>query len=339
MSGAPAASVSPRTAADDSARDRLRRDLLGWGQERPRVDAGVAAELRARLEEALVDLGPGLDRAVASTGRGQLRITKTRLDRLTCDGLQLDPRPFEHTRANVRGILTHKALELEVDGDTVADPPDAAAALSWRRLATLKPGDPSSVSAWLNACPEGEAAELRAEVAELLAVFREVFPELPRRHLRISTEKRLDARLAGGRVRLQGTLDLVVDSPVRDDRARMLVVDHKTGVPRSEHDRHEVRFYALLAALATGRLPFRWATFYVTEGRAEVEDLGLATLDTVVRRVVDAVRQAARLADVADGVVAPTLRGGLWCRGCRREDDCDEAARARARWAAEHPTE
>ncbi len=114
--------------------------------------------------------------------------------------------------------------------------------------------------------------------------------------------------MADGRVRLQGTLDLLVDSHRRDDRARALVVDFKTGMPRSDHDRAEVRFYALLTALATGRLPFRWATFYVTEGRPEAEDLHDAHLDATIRRVVDAVRQAARLAAVgrrAGGAAAP----------------------------------
>jgi hypothetical protein len=319
-----------------AARERLRTDLFGWGQARPVVDDEVAS-LRGRLESALAELGDELDVAATSTGRRQLLVTKTRLDRLTCDGWQLDPAPFEHTRANVRGTLAHKAIERDLDAPGTGDAAAVVVARAWRELAVLKAGDPRSISAWLNACPRADADELRAEVAGLLSTFREVWPDLPRDVVDVRTERRLDVGLAGGRIRLQGTLDLLVDSRRRDDRARALVVDFKTGVPRSGHDRAEVRFYALLAALATGRLPFRWATFYVTEGRPEAEDLHGPTLDATVRRIVDAVRQAAHLAAVREGRADPRLQGGVWCRSCLRDGSCDEADRARARWAAEHP--
>ncbi|MEX1164594.1 MAG: PD-(D/E)XK nuclease family protein [Nitriliruptor sp.] len=318
-----------------AARGRLRTDLFGWQQDRPLVAADRVPQLRAQLESALAELGDDLDAAATATGRRQLLVTKTRLDRLACDGWALDPAPFEHTRANVRGTLAHKVFERELERREGDGPPTVVAvAAAWRELAAWKPGDPRSVSAWLNACPRDEADHLRTEVALLLDTFREVWPDLPSAAVELRTERRLDVTVAGGRVRLQGTLDLLVDSRRRDDRARALVVDFKTGMPRSDHDRAEVRFYALLTALATGRLPFRWATFYVTEGRPEVEDLHDATLDATVRRVVDAVRQAARLAAVRDGLAAPRLQGGVWCRGCLRQDDCDEADRARAAYAA-----
>jgi hypothetical protein len=322
----------------EAARARLRTDLFGWQQERPVVAEGRIAALRGRLEAALLDLGDDLDEAARSTGRRQLVVTKTRLDRLACDGWALDPAPFEHGRANVRGTLAHKAIERDLDRrDGQAPPAAGVVAAAWRELAAWRPGDPRSISAWLNACPREDAVDLRAEVTALLETFREVWPDLPPAAVDVRTEKRLDVTLADGRIRLQGTLDLLVDSRHRDDRARSLVVDFKTGIPRSDHDRAEVRFYALLTALATGRLPFRWATFYVTEARPEVEDLHLDTLDATIRRTVDAVRQAARLAAVADGRAEPRIRGGLWCRGCLRQDDCDEAERARSAhvaWAA-----
>lgn len=318
-----------------AARERLRSDLFGWGEARPTVAAGWTADLRARLEEALAGLGDDLDTAATATGRRQLLVTKTRLDRLACDGWALDPAPFEHTEANVRGTLAHKAIERHLDGAGAQDlAGPAVVAAAWRELAARSPGDPRSISAWLNACPREDAERLRSEVADLLTTFREVWPVLPPAAVQLATERRLDVTLADGRIRLQGTLDLLVDSRRRDDRARTLVVDFKTGVPRSDHDRAEVRFYALLTALATGRPPFRWATFYVAEGRPEVEDLHAPTLDATVLRVVDAVRQAARLVAIRGGVDQPRLRGGLWCRSCLRKDDCDEAHRARREHAA-----
>jgi hypothetical protein len=331
--------TAPAGDGGAAARTRLREELFAWGQERPVVDPAVAGLLRVRLEDALAGLGDDLDAAATSTGRHQLLVTKTRLDRLACDGWARHPAPFEHTEANVRGTLAHRVIERHLDGGGADEAPEPSlVAAAWRELAARSPGDPRSISAWLNACPRDQADRLRDEVAGLLATFREVWPDLPPDTVQVRTEKRLDVTLADGRVRLQGTLDLLVDSWRRDDRARALVLDFKTGVARSDHDRAEVRFYALLAVLATGRLPFRWATFYVAEGRPEVEDLHPATLEATSSRVVDAVRQAARLAaagatpGTADGELR--LRGGRWCRGCLRQDDCDEAERARREHAA-----
>ncbi|MTV25465.1 PD-(D/E)XK nuclease family protein [Nitriliruptoraceae bacterium ZYF776] len=310
-----------------AAHARLRAELFGWNRPRPPADPAGVAALREELEAALAALGPRLELAATSTGRQQLLVTKTRLDRLACDGWALDPAPYEHTVANVRGTLAHKALERDLDA-RAAEPAAVVVAAAWRELAARSPGDPASVSRWLNACPAGEADDLRADVTTLLLGFREVWPELPPASVRVRTEPRLDVTLAGGRVRLQGTPDLVISSRHRDDRARTLLVDFKTGIPRSEHDRHELRFYALLAALDAGRFPFRWATFYVTEGRPEHEDLRVETLRATLRRVVDAVEQAARLTEIRDGRAAARLRGGLWCRNCLRRDGCDEGERA-----------
>jgi hypothetical protein len=127
----------------------------------------------------------------------------------------------------------------------------------------------------------------------------------------------------------RGRLDLLLDSRHRDDRASALVVDFKTGVPRSDHDRAEVRFYALLAALATGRMPFRWATFYVAEGRPEAEDLHGPTLEATVLRVLHAVRQAARLAAVGEGRAPRGCRAGSGAGGaCGRTTATRPSGRA-----------
>jgi hypothetical protein len=310
----------------DEARRRLREGLLGWGGQRPAAPPRLAAELRAELDASLreLDLAPML----AAQRNGRLRITKTRLDRLACDGYQLDARPFEHTRANVRGTLTHKAIERDWDGARQLAV-DRVVARAWEELASARPGDPRSLSAWLNACPDEEADGLRAEVELLLAGFREVWPPLPQ--VRVVTEQRIRLPLFGGRLLLEGVPDMVLRSPRVDERARTLVVDLKTGRPRSDHDRHELRFYALLATLEDGRPPFRWATFYVTEGRGEWEDFREDVLRVTLRRVVDGVRQAVRIAEATSDEDLE-LVGGAWCRFCQREEHCEVAAAARARY-------
>jgi hypothetical protein len=315
------------------ARERLAARLLGWGQPRPLVSHAQVAELRQLLELGLAEMGEELHHVAAAARGGRLLVTKSGLDRLACDGWQRDPKPYEHQRANVRGTLTHKAIELDWEEDRAA-PPSHVVGRVWHAEATRRPGDPASLSRWLNDQPTEDAGELRAEVADLLAGFREVWPPLPPDRVVARVERPIQLPLAGGQVVLRGVPDLVLDSRRRDDRARSLVVDLKTGRPRSEHDRHELRFYALLVALADARLPFRWATFYVTEGRAEPEDLRFATLEATVRRVLDGVRQLVRVAaEDAD----LRLRGGAWCGFCLREHDCDEADRARRDRALSHP--
>ena len=52
--------------------------------------------------------------------------------------------------------------------------------------------------------------------------------------LRVRTEQRLVVMLAGRAVRLQGVPDLIVESHVEDGRARRLLIDLKTGMPRGQ---------------------------------------------------------------------------------------------------------
>ena len=312
------------SAPAELARARLREGLLGWGQPRPPVPAGLAARLRAELEAGLEELD--LDAATRDRSDGRRWITKTRLDRLVCDGYALDARPYEHTWANVRGSLVHKAIER--DWGRRAHPAAEVVAAAWRELASDRPGDPRSLAAWLNDLDAGDRTQLADEVTVLLAGFREVWPPLQR--VEVLAEPQIRLRLAGGRIVLFGVPDVVLRSHRRDDRCRTLVVDLKTGRPRSDHDRQQLRFYALLATLDEGRPPFRWATHYVTEGRSEWEDLDPETLRVTVRRVLDGVRQAVRLARASRDERDLRLAGGGWCRFCLREDDCEVAARARA---------
>ncbi len=320
------------------ARQRLAEELLGWGQPRPAIESDTVAALRAELEEGLERLGPDLAEVAAQQRRGHVLITKTRLDRAVCDGLQIDAKPFEHTTASVRGILAHAVIERDWDLGRDAEPTEVVARV-WHEEATRRPGDPRSLSAWMNARPREEADELRDELAELALSFREVWPLLPEELVERRAERACEVSLAGGLVRLFGRPDLVLDSRRRDERARALVVDLKTGRPRSEHDRHELRFYALLVTLATGRPPFRWATYYVTEGRHEAEDLRPASLHATARRIVDTVGQLVRLGAYGEQVPeeALRLRGGGWCFTCAREEVCEVAAEARRERAMSHP--
>jgi len=311
------------------ARERLATDLLRWGTDRPVAPPGLADRLEAILETGLAGLRDQLTVMAASRPRRTVTVTKTGLGRLVCDGWQLDPQPYVHTRANVRGRLAGEAMAADWSGWRHAAAHDLVERV-WYEVASRRPGDPTSLSAWLNAQPSRDAGTLRREVADLIEAFREVWPPLPPEAVVSRVARPLEVSLAGGLVTLQGVPDLVLDSTRDDHHARALVVDVKTGQPRSDADRQELRFYALLVTLETGRPPFRWASFYVAEGRSEAEDLGEAVLEAAAQRVLEGVRQLVRVdARTGSGEHGLRLQAGPWCRFCLRADSCEVAAAAR----------
>jgi hypothetical protein len=222
--------VTARPRTETPAQERVVADVLAWGTERPVPPDGLADRLLARLTGPIGALLALRDRRSDPGGR-PLLITKTRLARLACDGLQREPEPYVHAWANVRGTLVHAAIESDVDGSR-GDDVTVVVDRAWHRLATDRPGDPSSIGAWLNARDAGERSTMIEESSLLLAGFREVWPELSGAPLRVRTEQRLVAMLGGRAVRLQGVPDLIVESRVDDARARRLIVDLKTGMPR-----------------------------------------------------------------------------------------------------------
>ena len=305
------------------AQARVVSDVLAWGVPRPVPSPGLADRLLARTTDAIGSWIAARERRGEQRAR-PLLITKTRLSRLVCDGLQRDPAPYVHAWANVRGTLVHAAIEADVDGAR-ARPADEVTEAAWHRLATDRPGDPSSVGAWLNARDAQERATMLVESSALLSGFREVWPDLTTAPIRVRTEHRMMVTLGGRSVQLQGVPDLIIDSPIEDGRARALLIDLKTGMPRGQRDRDELRFYALLATLRGGAPPFRWATLYVTEGRVEHEDLSEAVLATAADRVAAAVLQAVRLLEGEPEGPEERLAGGSWCAGCRRAATCPVA--------------
>lgn len=301
------------------AQTRVRDELLAWGAERPVVDPDLALELRAALEEGARAVFERHGHDVGDGGRDRyddtVWVSKSRLDRLVCDGLYRAAleEPFTYNAAIAVGTISHRAIELD-HATRRAHTPEQVVAKVWHEVVT-QPGDQLAVFA--NGLDDMAAAGLRQEVEQLLTEHRDVWPPLPSQ-LHVRMEQQIRVELLGGRVVLLGTPDLTLGR-VRDDRARMLLVDLKTGFRRPEVERQELRFYALLLTLKYGQPPFRWAAHYVAEGAWDVEDLRPELLDTAVRRVVDSIDQAVRLAEED---AEERLRTGRWCRFCPRRDSC-----------------
>lgn len=312
--------LSPTTPAQE----RFAAEVLAWGAPRPPAGEDLVAGLRTRLEQTLERRRPGIDELADRQRDGRVVVGRTTLERTVCDGWQLEPEPYRHTRDNVRAHLAVAAVVRDWERQR-RTPPRSVVAEVWQEEASRRPGDPSSRSAWLNACDDPDG--LSDEVAELVGVTRQVWPVLPTDRVELRLQRPLAVTLAGGRVVLRGTPHVVVDSPVRDDRARALVVDLRTGMPRPASDRRAVRFDALLVALTDGRAPFRWASFHVTDGRAEHEDLAAGPLHAVADEVMAAVDQLLRLSPLEPGAhdAQLELQGGPWCGGCRRRLRCPVA--------------
>lgn len=290
------------------AQARLRDELLGWGDERPVVDPGLADRLEAALEDGVA--GVLADHPVDE----RLWVSKSALDLLACDGWWTDRREgtFRASSAMVVGVLAHRVIELDHKSARTHDV-GVLVERAWRELAT----DTGAMSDHANGLDDLDAAALRDDVLQLATDHRDTWPLLPvQAHVR--TEQRVRANLAGGKVVLSGAPDMTIGG-VRDDRARMLLVDLKTGMRREQFERQDLRFYALLLTLKYRQPPFRWASYYVTEGAWDLEDYTEELLWTAVRRTLDGVRQAARL---TLGGTDLQLRPGGYCRFCSRQDAC-----------------
>jgi RecB family exonuclease len=291
------------------AQRRTLDQLIGRGPPPPQEPA-LGAQIRQDMEARMV--AGGLGRAVAHRpDRAEVWLSKNRLnDRERCEGLFRvrlfgEAPPFQHTPRTAGGSLFHKAIEIDVITERRADPATICGRAS-ERLATT---DTSFGDYWSRTDPLVRA-EVLADAAGRLSLFRDSFPPLQRRWSP-QPELRLRAVLAGGRVVLTGAPDLVLG------RTRRLVVDFKSGGAWPEHP-EDMRFYALLLLLRTGVAPYRVATFFLDSGEWQAEDVTDEILRRAADRVVDASTAALRLF----GGRAPQLSPGRHCGWCPVRSDC-----------------
>ncbi|MFU8840226.1 MAG: hypothetical protein ACNA8R_05845 [Nitriliruptoraceae bacterium] len=281
-----------------AAQRRLRDEVLGWGGDRPRIPAGLAGELADAVAGA-VAAGCSGSAPVASARRAVSAVMLARPPGTA---------PLSgHDARTVRGLLLTEVVAEDLAGGhrgELATVLDRAVV----QLASARPGDPASASAWWNAAAPGGRAAIRAEVEAIAAQLRAIWPPLDPDQVRVSVRPRLRAPIPGQRVDLTARPLVVVDSRRRDERARAVVLVARTGMPRPQEDRLVARVTALVATLAAGRPPFRWGVLHVTDGRVEVEDLDADLL------LATAATAGSRVGTVLDG--API--GGRGDRGARR---------------------
>ncbi len=257
-----------------------------------------------------------------------LWLGKTALSALSCEGrfLDLQESAFSWSLPIVKGKLGHKALEVDWHtGRSLVGPEVAERALGLLR------DEGASIAGWLDSLDVPNTQLLLGDAAAYVAEFRDTWPPLPA-EASPRLERSMRVRLAGGRIVLAGTPDLLLGTANRQE-ARMLLVDFKTGMRKPMQERQDLRFYGLLSTLKYGVAPWRWATFYVAECAWDVEDATEELLETAVERVADAVRRAVRLRWHHDPARKLDLVAGPSCRWCGRREGCEAADAEEARRA------
>ncbi len=265
------------SASPTPAQARFLEEVLGWGHARPEVPAGLLQELDAELRAAVRARWPQAERQPRSA---PLPSSRHLLGLLRDDGP--GTAHWHHDRSTVRGVLLGRSFARDVEQRHRATPAAVVAEVT-AELAGERPFDPASASAWCNAAQPSVRTELHHELTAALADLRTLWPVLDPAHVAVEVRPTRRVEVAPGPQVVTVRPDVVLASHRQDERARSLTLVTRAGMPRPREDLTRVRATALLTALATGRVPFRWAVLHLTDGRAEVEDLDVAVLASTAR--------------------------------------------------------
>jgi hypothetical protein len=322
-----------RTAQDEDLtpkQRRAKRELLGIiGEQplsRPPADEAHVEHVRRVLESRTAEIAAGRPK-----GARGIVLNKTKLHALNCDGRYLDlvDTPFSWSPTTILGVLAHSAIELDQAGGQQTEIP-AVVAQAWRDL----PGKGGSAGDFLATMGRIEADGLRADAAELVAEFRDCFPPLdPRWTVRF--EPSIAVNLHDRALTLVGKPDLLLGRAHPRQR-RQLLIDLKTG-RRSQRDRLDMRFYALLASLKYGVAPFRVATYYLDEAEWDADDVDTDMLEAAARGVAEKAAIAARLTWSRPPASDLRLLPGPACGWCNRAPSCPAKAADDAAALLSHP--
>ena len=293
------------------AQQRVLEVLGATPSQRPTFRPDIAAYLRGELEERFAD--------IVGQPQEPYRVSKHALSSVHgCEENFLAERaaPFQTTVRIAVGTVVHKAIELSQHwaGDAnAADLVDAAL----HRVVESE----IWLTSWLAGCGEGETAELRALANERVAKFLESFPPLQRRW-RPVTENRLRAEFAGGKLIVEGKVDLVIGR-TKGNVAGKVFVDFKTGGSTAAHT-DDLRLYGLLETLRLGVPPRMLASYYLDQGRISSEEVSEMLLEAAGRRLVDGV---AKFVELLEARRPPTRRVGPACRWCSLASTCEDGQR------------
>ena len=266
-----------------TAHDQRDKALTGLVEARPRFDPALAGGLRAWLEDAAYDVVARRGEHAPPLALGPRRV----LGDADVDSSDATADEVVLSR------LVHALFRQQVHAGALGDPLEDA--LDALRAAGGGGGGGETVLHVESATPEERAAlarRLEGHAANLGAVVPRFAPGwMPR------TDDRVAIPLAGGRVVLRGTFDLLVGIP-RPGAASLCALGLSTG-GTWVRARRSLHYLALLETLRSGAPPFRLALLESATGRYGVEDVREEHLRALASHL------AAVLAKIAAGTEGP----------------------------------
>jgi len=302
--------IRPQAIGGPAQGPSLLEQLRGLGRERPRIDADLAPQLRARLEDAA--------RPAAGLPLGiTVSVTKRHLQRvLACERhLVASLREARHVTIDMIGgqlldyLFAQVVMGEPLGSDPVGDALDAAGVS----------GDEQLLEEF-RSLSNDDRAELRYSVEGLAVRLAERWPALPRSAL-LRLQEPLRIPLAGGRVVLSGRVDLALGHP-GVERAGSTLVDVKSGARRHE-DLADAAWYGLLETLRSRAAPFQSGNYYLRDGSLVLDVVTTETLTRQAARVAEGVRRMVALAGGAE----PGTRPSDLCPWCPALRSCPTGRR------------
>jgi hypothetical protein len=300
--------VDPETGFTPAQR-RTFDELLCIGTGRPTAPAGLADELRDRIQRgtaAALERWP--DR---SLWFGKSNLTTA----LRCEGMiaanAAQPRSPGLHPATAVGIVAHRAIQISTTH------PGATPADYVRDSVEASLTEDGFAAFWEAASTGAQSDAITSAISHLIS-FSDSFPPLDDRwgwRFEESVSAKVGALTMGARI------DLVLGRPRPDGRQTMVLCDFKTS-GLSEHHDLEASFYALVATLRHGVPPWRSCVYSLASGDWSEPDITaerlVATADEVIRGVCSHV-------DMLTEARPAELTGGAWCRWCPVRQECPAA--------------
>jgi hypothetical protein len=219
---------------------------------------------------------------------------------------------FEWSTAKARGTIAHKAIEIS------ANVPGTWAPSRLADEALAAKEQDNGIGDWLIQLDEVRRAELRSEVATIVAAYDDVWFPFSDRHHAVF-ERPLKAITGNRRIVLSAKPDLMLGRRIGNE-SRQVIVDLKTGRPMPHH-RADLHFYALVATLLTGVPPRLVASSYLDSGELHTEDVTEELLWSAAARVVSA---AGAIATLRANERDPRRITGPPCWYCPRNTTCED---------------
>lgn len=239
--------------------------LLGKGPTpipRSRCRSDLAAELRARIEDALRVYQPDSPAEPLYVRKNDITTV------LDCEARWLAAKWDGWSIEKLIGIVVHRAIEQHsLSRDELAPLDRIEGVLTW-----MEENDkPREVRAFLGGLDPIDRGDLLGEANNGLVAFLQHWPPLSRSWKPRAENSLYYDNLLDGAITLVSKRDLVLGF-ADGMTARTIIVDVKTGRAHAAHAA-ELRYYALVETLQVGVPPFRVASYYTTTGNAPHQEV------------------------------------------------------------------